>query len=86
MAQQSNTESRGTANPLQGNKTREQQRTNNTSPGSTKGVDVDPHQPSLDEARAAAETPDTQYDNSTGDRSIQRGANQESEHRKRRSE
>jgi hypothetical protein len=86
MAQQSNTESRGTANPLQGNKTREQQRANNASDGHLKGVDVDPHQPSIAEARAAAETPATQYDNSTGDRSIQRGANQESEHRKRRSE
>jgi hypothetical protein len=86
MAQQSNTESRGTANPLQGNKTREQQRANNSSSANLKGVDVDPHQPSIAEARAAAQVPPVQYDNSTGDRSIQRGANQESEHRKRRSE
>ena len=40
MAQQSNTEPRRTANSLQGNRTREQQRINNTSSGNTKGVDV----------------------------------------------
>jgi hypothetical protein len=51
----------------------------------TKGADIDPVNETIEEARARHPRPDAVYDNETGDRSIEHGANQESEHRKRRS-
>lgn len=84
MAQQSNTEPRGTEKTGQGARTREQQKAIIQGREKTRGVDVDPSQPSLAEARADIEQPAGEYEISHGDRSIQRGANQESEHHKRR--
>lgn len=68
----------------QGRATREQQKAQINGEVETKGIDVDPQQPSLAETRADTEQPAGEYEISHGDRSIQRGANQESEHRKRR--
>ena len=68
----------------QGSKTREQQKAIFEGHEKTKGVDVDPHQRPIAEARADVEQPAGEYENSHGDRSIKRGANQESEHHKRR--
>ena len=86
MVQQSNTEPRGTEKTTQGARTREQQKASFEGREKTKGVDVDPHEKSLSEARADVEQPAGEYEISHGDRSIQRGANQESEHHKRRSD
>jgi hypothetical protein len=84
MVQQSNHEPRGTRKTTQGARTREQQRAILEGREKQQGVDVDPHEKSLDEARRDVELPAGEYDLSSGDRSIQRGNNQESEHRKRR--
>ena len=84
MAQQSTTQPRGTEKTT-GARTREQQKAIIEGREKTKGIDVDPHEKSLAEARADAEQPAGEFEISHGDRSIQRGANQESEHRKRRS-
>ena len=70
----------------QGARTREQQKAVINGREQTQGGDVDPHQKSSAEARRDAETPASQYDNSTGDRAIQRGANQESGHAKHRTQ
>jgi len=83
MAQQSNTEPRGTEKTT-GARTREQQKAIIEGREKTRGADVDPHGKSLAEARADAEQPAGEFEISHGDRSIQRGANQESEHHKRR--
>ena len=82
--QQSNHETRGTEKTTQGRKTREQQKALFEGREKQQGVEVDPHQKPLSEARADTEQPAGEYEISTGDRSIQRGANQESEHHKRR--
>jgi hypothetical protein len=47
-------------------------------------IDVDPHERPISEARADMEQPAGEFEISHGDRSIKRGANQESEHHKRR--
>jgi hypothetical protein len=86
MVQQSNTEPRGTEKTTQGARTHEQQRAVSTGREKTKGVDVDPHQKSLAEARETSEQPAGEFEISHGDRSIQRGAHDESEHRKRRTQ
>ena len=85
MVQQSNTEPRGTLKTT-GARTREQQKNIIEGREKTKGADVDGHEKSLSEARKDIEQPAGEYDLSTGDRSIKRGANQESEHMKRRTE
>lgn len=84
MVQQSNHETRGTKKTTQGRQTREQQKAMFEGREKQQGVDVDPHRKSLDEARRDIEQPAGEYDLSSGDRTIQRGANQESEHHKRR--
>ena len=83
MAQQSNTEPRGTEKAT-GARTREQQKAVIEGREKTKGADVDPHGKSLAEARRDTELPAGEFEISHGDRSIKRGANQESEHHKRR--
>lgn len=67
-----------------GNKTREQQKAIINGAEKTKGIDVDPHRRPLAEARADMEQPAGEYEISHGDRSITHGANQPSEHHKRR--
>jgi hypothetical protein len=84
MVQQSTTQPRGTEK-AKGPRTREQQKAIIEGREPTKGAEVDPHEPSLAEARADLEQPAGEFEISHGDRSIRRGANQESEHRKRRS-
>lgn len=83
--QQSNHETRGTDKTIQGKQTREQQKAIAEGREKTRGAEVDPHQKSLSEAREDMEQPAGEYEISHGDRSIQRGANQEGEHHKRRS-
>ena len=72
------------SNMGQGNRTREHQKAIINGDVDTKGVDVDPHERPIAEARADAEPPAGEYEISNGDRSIKRGANQASEHRKGR--
>ena len=86
MVQQSNHETTRIQKQTQGRQTREQQKAVFEGRENTKGADVDPHQDSIEEARAGQKQSDQAYDNSSGDRTIKRGANQESEHMKRRSE
>jgi len=86
MAQQSTSAPNEHTKGTQGKLTREHQKAVINGAENTKGVDVDPHQKSIAEARQDAERPAGEYEISTGDRSIQRGANQESEHAKHRSE
>jgi hypothetical protein len=83
MAQQSNTEPRGTETTT-GARTKEQQKAIFERRERTDGAEVDPHSKSLAEARKDMEQPAGEYEISHGDRSIKRGANQESEHHKRR--
>lgn len=83
MVQQSTTRPRGTEKTT-GPRTREQQKAIIEGREKTKGADVDPHGKSLEEARADIEQPAGEFEISHGDRSIRRGANQESEHRKHR--
>lgn len=83
--QQSNHETRGTEKTIQGKQTREQQKAIAEGREKTRGAEVDPHQKSLSQAREDMEQPAGEYEISHGDRSIQRGANQEGEHHKRRS-
>lgn len=85
MAQQSTTEPRGTEKH-QGSKTREHQKAMFEGREKTKGVDVDTGQKPLAQARSETEAPAGEFEISHGDRSIERGSNQESEHHKRRSE
>ncbi len=68
----------------QGRATREQQKAQINGQVETKGVEVNPDQRPLSEARADTEQPAGEFEISHGDRSIKRGANQESEHHKRR--
>jgi hypothetical protein len=68
----------------QGRQTREQQKAEINGQVDTKGVETNPEQRPLGEARADTEQPAGEFEISHGDRSIQRGANQESEHHKRR--
>ena len=84
--QQSNHETRGTEKVMQGPRTREQQKAVIAGREKTKGADVDPHRKSLAEAREDIEQPAGEYEISHGDRGIKRGANQESEHHKRRAD
>jgi hypothetical protein len=51
----------------------------------TKAANIEPVNESIDEAQQKHPRPQEAYDNETGNRSIEHGANQESEHRKRRS-
>ncbi len=67
----------------QGRATREQQKAQINGQVETKPIDVDPHERPISEARADMEQPAGEYEISNGDRSIKRGANQESEHHKR---
>ena len=83
MVQQSNTQPRGTEKTT-GPRTREQQKAIIEGREKTRGIDVDPHEKSLEEARADIEQPAGEFEISHGDRSIRRGANQESEHHKNR--
>lgn len=83
MVQQSNTEPRGTEK-TKGPRTREQQKAIFEKRERTDGIEVDPHEKSLAEARKDIEQPAGEYEISHGDRSIRRGANQESEHHKNR--
>ncbi|MBD8066063.1 hypothetical protein IC608_11325 [Devosia sp. PTR5] len=68
----------------QGPRTHEQQQAILQKRVETKGAPVDPHEESITEAREHTTPPRKMYDNSTGDRSIKRGAHQEGEHHKRR--
>lgn len=70
---------------MSGSKTHEQQQRIINKQENTKGVDT-PVNESLKEARRKHPGPPTAYDMRTGDRSIRRGANQESEHHKGRSD
>ena len=85
MVQQGNTQPRGTEKTT-GPRTREQQKAIIEGREKTKGADVDPHEKSLEEARADLEQPAGEFEISHGDRSIRRGANQESEHHKNRAD
>lgn len=85
MVQQSTTRPRGTEKTT-GARTREQQKAIIEGREKTKGAPVDPHEKSMAEARSEQEQPAGEYEISHGDRSIRRGANQESEHMKRRSD
>ena len=86
MAQQSTTEPRETKKTTQGARTREQQKAVINGEENTKGIDVDPGEQSIAEAREHVERPEQINDLSTGDRSIPRGANQEGDHHKRRAD
>jgi hypothetical protein len=81
--QQSNHETRETEKSTQGRATREQQKAVINGQEKQQGVEVDPHQKPLSEARADTEQPAGEFEISTGDRSIQRGANDKGEHDKR---
>ena len=81
--QQSNHDTRGTEKTTQGQKTREQQKAVINGAEQQQGVDVDPQQKPLSDARADAEQPASEFEISDGDRSIQRGANDKGEHDKR---
>ena len=83
MAQQSNTEPRGTEK-TNGARTRAQQQAIIEGREKTGGADVDPRQKSLAEAREDAEQPAGEFEISHGDRTIKRGANQEGDHHKNR--
>ena len=72
------------SNKGQGRQTREQQKAQINGQVETKGIDVDPNERPISEARADMEQPAGEFEISHGDRSIKRGANQESEHHKRR--
>lgn len=85
MAQQSTSEPRGTEK-VTGSKTREQQKAVVEKREKTKGVDVSTDQKSLAEARKDQEPPAGEFEISTGDRSIRRGANQETEQHKNRTD
>ena len=81
--QQSNHETRGTEKATQGRQTREQQKAIINGDENQQSVPVDTHQKPLSEARADAEQPAGEFEISSGDRSIQRGANDRGEHDKR---
>lgn len=85
MTQQSTNEPRE-AEKVVGSKTREQQKAVIEKRESTKGANVSIDQRSLAEAQKDHERPASAFDVSTGDRSIKRGANQETEHHKNRTD
>ena len=87
MAQQSTTEPRE-ALKVQGKVTREQQKRVINQDENTKGTDAPLPGETLKHAamRYPKPGPGDPYNISDGDRSIQRGANQESEHMKRRAD
>lgn len=85
MVQQSTTRPRGTEKTT-GPRTREQQKAIIEGREKTRGIDVDPHAKSLEEARADIEQPAGEFEISHGDRTIRRGAHQESEHHKNRAD
>ena len=70
----------------QGRATREQQKAQINGQVETKGVQTNSDQRPLSEARADTEQPAGEYEISHGDRSIEHGANQRSEHQKKRSD
>jgi hypothetical protein len=51
----------------------------------TDGADIEPVNETVEEARARHPQPGLRYDNATGERAVDHGANHDSEHRKRRS-
>jgi hypothetical protein len=53
---------------------------------SMKPADIEPVNETIAEAQSKQTQPPVIYDNETGDRAIDHGANQESEHRKRRAD
>ena len=81
--QQSNHETRGTEKTTQGARTHEQQKNLFEGREKQQGVDVDPRQKPLAEAREDVEQPAGEYEISHGDRSIQRGANDRGDHDKK---
>ena len=83
MVQQSTTEPRKTEK-VTGPKTRQQQKAVVERRELTKGADVSAGQKPLSEARKDQERPAGEFEISTGDRSVKRGANQETEHHKNR--
>jgi hypothetical protein len=70
---------------MAGTKTHEQRQRIINKQEKTKGVDT-PVNETIEEARRRHQGPPAAYDNSTGDRSIKRGANQETEHHKERAD
>ena len=83
MAQQSTTEPRK-APKVQGRRTKEQQRSIINKEERTDGADVPSPNETIKDAQKRYPAPGpSAYDMSDGDRSIRRGANQESEHHKR---
>ena len=80
--QQSNHETRGTEKVTQGARTREQQKAQFEKREKQQGVEVNPDQKPLSEARADTEQPAGEFEISHGDRSIQRGANDRGPHDK----
>jgi hypothetical protein len=85
MAQQSTGLPRGRKKTV-GPKTREQQKAVIEKREVTKGAEVSPDEKTIAEARARSEPVGKEFDLSSGDRSIKRGAHQETEHRKRRTD
>ncbi|WIJ23475.1 hypothetical protein [Devosia sp. RR2S18] len=83
--QQSNSSTPGTPN-TRGSQTREQDKAIFEQRENTKGADVPTNQKPISETTPASAQVGGEYEISTGDRSIQRGANQASEHHKNRSE
>ena len=81
--QQSNHETRETEKATQGARTREQQKNLFEGREKQQGVEVDPGQKSLAEAREDVEQPAGEYEISDGDRSIQRGAHDRGDHDKK---
>jgi hypothetical protein len=88
MAQQSNTEPRGTEKRTQGPRTHEQQQRILHGDENTKGTDAPLPGETLKHAnkRYPKPGPGSAYENSTGDRSIQRGANDRGDHHKNRAD
>ena len=70
---------------MAGSKTHEQQQRIINKQEKTKGVDT-PVTETIKEARRRHAGPPATYDNRSGDRSIKRGANQETEHHKERAD
>jgi hypothetical protein len=69
----------------QGARTHEQQQRIINRQENTKAADIEPVNETIEEARQRhPEQPETMYDIETGERAVEHGANQESEHRKRR--
>lgn len=82
MVQQSTTQPRGTEK-TRGARTQEQQQAVINKRERTDRTEVDPHAKSLAEARADTELPAGEFEISSGDRSIQRGAHDRGPHDKK---